>query len=87
MKEIDPTILLAPPTIALPTGTAKHDHGPGSTGRRRLSGPGAVHHSLDDLSRLHALTQHDTNSASLPSSIDEVLAHDFKPIQRLNVTR
>ncbi|MCP1316043.1 hypothetical protein BIS12_17090, partial [Halomonas sp. 707D7] len=33
------------------------------------------------------LTQHDTNSASLPSSIDEVLAHDFKPIQRLNVTR
>ncbi|MFB9868526.1 helix-turn-helix domain-containing protein [Vreelandella sulfidaeris] len=33
--------------------------------------------SLDDLSRLHALTQHDTKSASLPSSIDEVLKHGF----------
>lgn len=33
--------------------------------------------SLDDLSRLHALTQHGAHSASPPSSIDEVLKHGF----------
>lgn len=33
--------------------------------------------SLDDLARLYALTQHNTNSASSPSSIDEVLKHGF----------